>query len=112
MVLLCRGADEPAMRPGRDISWEEFLAGAGGRSGEAEWLEANEPVFILATSGTTATQKLAVHVRGGYQVYIHATGHWVFGLGEGDVWWSTSDIGRVVGYRRGLDKSCSIAPEN
>jgi acetyl-CoA synthetase len=98
VVVLRRGAGEPAMLPGRDISWEEFLAGAEGHSGQAVWLESNEPAFILATSGTTATPKLAVHTHGGYQVYVHATGDWVFGLGEDDVWWSTSDIGWVVGH--------------
>jgi acetyl-CoA synthetase len=98
VVVLRRGDAEPAMRPGRDIYWEEFLAGADGHSGDVEWLEANEPAFILATSGTTATPKLAVHAHGGYQVYIHATGDWVFGLGQDDMWWSTSDIGWVVGH--------------
>ena len=98
VVVLRRGEEEPAMRRGRDIYWEEFLAGAEGHSGEAVWLESNEPAFILATSGTTARPKLAVHTHGGYQVYIHATGDWVFGLREDDVWWSTSDIGWMVGH--------------
>ncbi len=98
VVVLRRGGTEPPKPRGRDISWEEFLAGAKGHGGEAVWLESNEPAFILATSGTTATPKLAVHTHGGYQVYIHATGDWVFGLGEDDVWWSTSDIGWVVGH--------------
>jgi acetyl-CoA synthetase len=97
VVLRC-GAAEPAMRAGRDIFWEEFLAGAQGHSGGAEWLESNEPLFILATPGTTATPKLAVHAHGGYQVYIHATGDWVFGLREDDVWWSTSDIGALTKF--------------
>ncbi len=39
-----------------------------------------------------------MHTHGGYQVFIHATGRWVFGLDEADVWWSTSDIGWVVGH--------------
>jgi acetyl-CoA synthetase len=61
-------------------------------------VESNEPAYILATSGTTAKPKLAVHTHGGYQVFIHAMGRWMFGLEEGDVWWSTSDIGWVVGH--------------
>ena len=61
-------------------------------------MESNEPAFILATSGTTAKPKLAVHTHGGYQVYIHSMGKWVFGLKPDDVWWSTSDIGWVVGH--------------
>ena len=61
-------------------------------------MEANEPAFILATSGTTATPKLAVHTHGGYQVHIHSMGQWLFGLKPTDVWWSTSDIGWIVGH--------------
>ena len=61
-------------------------------------MEANDPAFILATSGTTARPKLAVHVHGGYQVGIHSMGNWCFGLRPTDVWWSTSDIGWIVGH--------------
>jgi acetyl-CoA synthetase len=45
-------------------------------------MESNEPAFILATSGTTATPKLAVHTHGGYQVHIHSMGKWLLGLKE------------------------------
>ncbi|HYM66594.1 MAG TPA: AMP-binding protein, partial [Patescibacteria group bacterium] len=65
---------------------------------DVEWVESNEPAYILATSGTTAKPKLAVHTQGGYQVYIHSMGDWVFGLNRQDVWWSTSDIGWIVGH--------------
>src|SRR5204863_184460 len=58
----------------------------------------NEPAYILATSGTTAKPKLAVHTHGGYQVYVYSMGKWMFGLGPTDIWWSTSDIGWVVGH--------------
>jgi acetyl-CoA synthetase len=98
VVIHRRGAEEPAMTAGRDIYWADFLALGEGQSDEVEWLEANEPAFILATSGTTAKPKLAVHSQGGYQVYVHAMGDWVFGLRPDDVWWSTSDIGWVVGH--------------
>jgi acetyl-CoA synthetase len=86
------------MRPGRDILWEQFLEHGAGESGDYVTMEANEPAFILATSGTTATPKLAVHTHGGYQVHIDAMGKWLFGLKETDVWWSTSDIGWIVGH--------------
>jgi acetyl-CoA synthetase len=61
-------------------------------------MESNEPAYILATSGTTAKPKLAVHTHGPYQVLIRAMGEWVFDLQKTDVWWSTSDIGWVVGH--------------
>ncbi len=98
VVVHRRGAEAPAMTAGRDIYWGEFLDLGTGQSDEVEWMEANEPAYILATSGTTAKPKLAVHSHGGYQVYIHSMGDWVFGLKDNDVWWSTSDIGWVVGH--------------
>jgi acetyl-CoA synthetase len=82
----------------RQLTWTEFIAGGHGHSGEHIVVEANEPAFILATSGTTARPKLAVHTHGGYQVHIAAMGRWCFGLKADDVWWATSDIGWIVGH--------------
>lgn len=98
VVVHRRGAEEPQLKAGRDMLWPAFLERGVGHNGDVEWLESNEPAFILATSGTTAKPKLAVHTHGGYQVYIHSMGDWVFGLEENDIWWSTSDIGWVVGH--------------
>ena len=98
VIVLKRMPGETPMHAGRDISWDEFLAYAPGHSGDYVSMEANEPAFILATSGTTATPKLAIHTHGGYQVHIDAMGKWLFGLKESDVWWSTSDIGWIVGH--------------
>ncbi len=98
VIVLKRTAGETPMRAGRDISWDQFLTHAEGHSGDYVTMEANEPAFILATSGTTATPKLAVHTHGGYQVHIDAMGKWLFGLKPTDVWWSTSDIGWIVGH--------------
>jgi acetyl-CoA synthetase len=86
------------MEAGRDVTWEDFLAGGAGQSGDYVPMESNEPAFILATSGTTAKPKLAIHTHGGYQVHIYSMGQWVFGLKPTDVWWSTSDIGWIVGH--------------
>jgi acetyl-CoA synthetase len=86
------------MTAGRDITWEDFLAGAEGQDTAHEVMESSDPAFILATSGTTAKPKLAVHTHGAYQVMVHSMGRWVFGLEPTDVWWSTSDIGWVVGH--------------
>jgi len=96
VVVLRRTACTDRVRA--ELSWEDFLA--GGEDGDDSYvrLEANEPAYILATSGTTAKPKLAVHAHGGYQVYVHSMAKWVFALRESDVWWSTSDIGWVVGH--------------
>jgi acetyl-CoA synthetase len=98
VVVLKRSAGAVPMKPGRDIGWEEFLEKGAGQSGAHVEMESNEPAFILATSGTTARPKLAVHTHGGYQVHIVCMAQWCFGLKPEDVWWSTSDIGWVVGH--------------
>ncbi len=98
VVVLRRTAEETPMTPGRDLDWPEFLGRAAGHEGGHVELEANEPAYILATSGTTAKPKLAIHTHGGYQVYIHSMGQWCFGLKPTDVWWATSDIGWAVGH--------------
>ena len=97
VVVLRRSRSTP-MTQGRDIDWDDFLALGKGQRDDAEDMEANEPAYILATSGTTAKPKLAVHTHGGYQVYVHAMARWMFGLRPEDIWWSTSDIGWVVGH--------------
>jgi acetyl-CoA synthetase len=97
-VVLERGSVGARLERPRDLTWPEFLARGEGRSNGYTVMEANEPAFILATSGTTAKPKLAVHTHGGYQVHITSMGRWCFGLKPTDVWWSTSDIGWIVGH--------------
>ena len=98
VVVLQRADPTPPLDPAREMSWDDFLAGAAGQSGDWVSMEANEPAFILATSGTTARPKLAVHTHGGYQVHIASMARWCFGLRPNDVWWATSDIGWIVGH--------------
>ncbi len=80
VVVWRRGAAAPPMTAGRDLGWEDFLEGGHGQSGEHVPMESNEPAFILATSGTTAKPKLAVHTHGGYAVHIASMARWCFGL--------------------------------
>jgi acetyl-CoA synthetase len=97
VIVLRRARPFADLRPG-ELDWEDFLAtGAVGDGSHVE-MEANEPAYILATSGTTAKPKLAVHVHGGYQVHVVAMGRWVFGLRREDVFWATADIGWAVGH--------------
>ncbi|MBC8162477.1 MAG: acetate--CoA ligase [Roseiflexaceae bacterium] len=97
VVVLQRGAGELVLLE-HDINWDAFLARGAGHSGALTPVESNEPAFILATSGTTAKPKLAVHRHGGYQVQIHSMGELLFALRPDDIWWSTSDIGWIVGH--------------
>jgi acetyl-CoA synthetase len=98
VIVLPRGAEPVPMQDGRDLTWTAFLTHGAGQSGAALPVESNDPAYILATSGTTAKPKLAVHTHGGYQVHIYSMGKWCFGLTPSDVWWATSDIGWVVGH--------------
>jgi acetyl-CoA synthetase len=98
VVVLQRGETPPLLQEGRDLTWDQFLAQGRAHSDAFEVMESNEPAFVLATSGTTAKPKLCVHNHGAYQVGIYSMGSWVFGLKSEDVWWSTSDIGWIVGH--------------
>jgi len=98
VVVLQRGTASATLTDDRDMTWDAFLEHGSGQSGVHESMEANQAAFILATSGTTARPKLAVHTHGGYQVHIVSMGRWCFGLKPEDVWWATSDIGWIVGH--------------
>ena len=98
VIVLQREPDEPPMTPGRDVYWEEALDKGKGTSAEAVPMRSDELAFILYTSGTMAKPKGTVQPHGSYQVYIHAMGKWVYDMRETDVWWSTSDIGWIVGH--------------
>ena len=98
VVVLQRGSTPAPLHAPRDITWDAFLERGIGQPGAHEAMESNEAAFILATSGTTARPKLAIHAHGGYQVHIVNMGRWCFGLKPTDVWWATSDIGWIVGH--------------
>jgi acetyl-CoA synthetase len=81
----------------RDISFAEFEArGEEGDQGYIQ-LEANEPLLIMCTSGTTAKPKPVVHVHGGFQIWSYWTAKWIYDLKPEDVIFNTSDIGWIVG---------------
>ncbi|HLF79595.1 MAG TPA: AMP-binding protein, partial [Dehalococcoidia bacterium] len=98
VVVLQRSSSRAKELPQGMMSWQDFLSAGANEDSAHEALESNTPAYILATSGTTATPKLAVHTHGAYQVYIHAMARWMFGLKPQDIWWTTSDIGWVVGH--------------
>jgi acetyl-CoA synthetase len=98
VIVLERGTQRSPLNASRDLSWDDFLKRGEGQSSTHEVMESNDAAYILATSGTTARPKLAVHTHGGYQVYIATMGRWCFGLKPSDVWWATSDIGWIVGH--------------
>ncbi|HXX72073.1 MAG TPA: acetate--CoA ligase [Candidatus Acidoferrales bacterium] len=98
VILLQRGANTPPMTPGRDLFWDEAIEKGKDVRADAEEMRADEVAFILHTSGTMAKPKGTVQPHGSYQVYVYAMGKWVYDLHESDVWWSTSDVGWIVGH--------------
>jgi propionyl-CoA synthetase len=78
------------------VDWNEFIEGAP----EAECVEcdANDPAYILYTSGTTGVPKGIIRDIGGHIVALKWTMQNVYDINPGDVWWSASDIGWIVGH--------------
>jgi acetyl-CoA synthetase len=98
VIVLKRGSKEPQMKQGRDLYWDQALDAGKSEKQDFEPMESNELAFILHTSGTTAKPKGTVQPHGSYQVYIHSMGRWVYNMSDRDIWWSTSDIGWIVGH--------------
>jgi acetyl-CoA synthetase len=97
VVVYRRTGAEVTMREGRDHWWHELMAKAGAECAP-ESMDADDPLFILYTSGTTGKPKGIQHSTGGYLVGVATTARYVFDLKEEDLYWCTADIGWVTGH--------------
>ena len=98
IVVVRHAGSECPMRAGRDVFYDEALAAADPHC-PAEPLEAEHPLFILYTSGSTAKPKGILHTTGGYLTGVAATHRYVFDLKpEEDVYWCAADVGWVTGH--------------
>ncbi len=86
------------MREGRDVYYEDIVAAADPHC-PAEPLDAEHPLYILYTSGSTAKPKGILHTTGGYLAGVAATHRYVFDLkSDSDVYWCAADVGWVTGH--------------
>jgi len=96
-VVVNRIDKETKMKAGRDFWWHEMMKEASPVC-EPEWMDAEDPLFILYTSGSTGKPKGVLHTTAGYLLYTVMTMLYVFDIKDEDVFWCTADIGWVTGH--------------
>jgi len=99
VLIVDRALDRSMTRvAGRDVDYAEARAGQAGAKVPVTWLESNEPSYILYTSGTTGRPKGVQRDTGGHAVALAASMKHIFCCHPGEAYFSTSDIGWVVGH--------------
>ena len=99
VVLVNRGlVEDISWTEGRDVDYARARSAVGQVSVDVEWLESNEPSYILYTSGTTGKPKGIQRDTGGYAVALASSMKYIYSGNPGDTIFTTSDIGWVVGH--------------
>ncbi len=97
VVVVQRTGTPIQFHPGKEHWWHRLMEEAP-LVCKPEKMDAEDPLYILYTSGTTGKPKGILHTSGGYLVGTYATSKWVFDLKDDDVYWCTADIGWVTGH--------------
>ncbi len=97
VIVKRRTGEDVNMVDGRDLWWDDLCQGVS-LDNEAETMDAEDPLFILYTSGSTDKPKGVVHTTGGYMVFSSYTFRNVFQYNQGDVYFCSADIGWITGH--------------